>query len=93
MGCVKTHTSGYHPQGNDLVERLNKTIVKCLSLASAKDQREWSQHLVKVTMSYNHDAAGKHWIQPVSAHVWTRSKDATLATLPRHATRETDPCA
>ena len=53
MGCVKTHTSGYHPQGNGLVERLNKTIVKCLSLASAKDQREWPSHLIKVTMSYN----------------------------------------
>ena len=53
MGVVKTHTSGYHPQGNGLVERMNKTIVKCLAESSGDDQKNWPSHLIKVTMSYN----------------------------------------
>ena len=53
MGVVKTHTSGYHPQGNGLVERMNKTIVKCLAESSGDDQKSWPDHLTKVTLSYN----------------------------------------
>ena len=53
LGAVKTHTSGYHPQGNGLVERMNRTIVKCLAEASGQDQKAWPRHLTKVVMSYN----------------------------------------
>ena len=45
LGAVKTHTSGYHPQGNGLVERMNRTIVKCLAVASGQDQTAWPRHL------------------------------------------------
>ena len=53
LGAVKTHTSGYHPQGNGLIERMNRTIVKCLAEASGQDQKAWPRHLTKVVMSYS----------------------------------------
>ena len=53
MGCVKTHTSGYHPQGNGLAERQNRTIVQALRTACGEDQKTWAKHLTKVLIAYN----------------------------------------
>ena len=53
LGIKKTRTSGYHPQGNGLVERFNKTVCSMLSMFVADDQRDWDLFLPKVTFAYN----------------------------------------
>ena len=54
MGCIKTHTSGYHPQGNGLAERQNRTIVESLRIVCGEEkQREWPKHVLKVLLAYN----------------------------------------
>ena len=53
MGCVKTHTSGYHPQGNGLAERMNKTITHMLLKSCGEDQATWTDHIWKVLYAYN----------------------------------------
>ena len=53
MGCVKTHTSGYHPQGNGLAERMNRTITNMLLKSCEDDQTRWTEQIPKVLYAYN----------------------------------------
>ena len=53
MDCVKTHTSGYHPQGNGLAERMNKTITHMLLKSCGEDQTTWTDQIPKVLYAYN----------------------------------------
>ena len=53
LDIKKTRTSSYHPQGNGLVERFNKTVCSMLSMFVAEDQRDWDLFLPKVTFAYN----------------------------------------
>ncbi|CAK8673655.1 unnamed protein product [Clavelina lepadiformis] len=61
MGCSKTRTTSYHPQGNGGVERNNKTIITMLRNYVQEDQRSWDQALSAVVAAYNasvHDSTG-----------------------------------
>ena len=48
----KTHTTRYHPQSDDLVERLNHTIQNMLATV-VDDKGEWEEYLAKVRLAYN----------------------------------------
>jgi hypothetical protein len=57
----KTRTTAYHPQGNGLVERTNRTI-KNLLKAVVEETVQWDKSLSKVTMAYRctvHSSTGQ----------------------------------
>ena len=49
----KTHTTAYHPQGDGLVERLNRTILAMLATVTDEQGEDWESHLAKVCFAYN----------------------------------------
>ena len=51
----KTRTTPYHPQGDGLVERFNRTLQSMIaaSLAERSDQSSWEDCLPKVCLAYN----------------------------------------
>ena len=53
LGLEKTRTSPYHPSGNPVVERFNRTLGDMLSSYCMDRQRDWDQFLVYVIWAYN----------------------------------------
>ena len=49
----KTHTTPYHPQGDGLVERLNRTIQTMLTTTITSQAEDWESCLPKVCLAYN----------------------------------------
>ena len=41
LGITRTRTTPYHPQGDGLVERLNRTLINALSKYVGPDQTDW----------------------------------------------------
>ena len=52
LGIVKTRTSAYHPEGDGMIERFNRTVVSMLSNYVSDNQRDWDRHLPQVMMAY-----------------------------------------
>ena len=52
LGIKKTRTSAYHPEGDGMVERFNRTLEAMLSKYVTKHQRDWDVHLPRVMMAY-----------------------------------------
>ena len=48
----KSHTTPYHPQGDGLVERVNRTILDMLATV-VKNHKDWEPHLRATCMAYN----------------------------------------
>lgn len=48
----KTKTSGYHPRGDGLVERANRTIIHMLSIAANDHQDEWDEYVPHILAAY-----------------------------------------
>ena len=53
MNIHKSHTTPYHPQGDGLVERFNRTLLDMLATTSHKHPLDWEEHIRKVCMAYN----------------------------------------
>ena len=51
LGIQKTHTTAYHPQGNSLVERGNRTVLQMLRCYVDKSH-EWEEFLPLVLYAY-----------------------------------------
>ena len=60
-GVQKSHTTPYHPMGNVVTERFNRTlgnVIRCLPLQS---KAKWPQMLQQLTFCYNckaHETTG-----------------------------------
>lgn len=52
LGTKKINTSGYHPQMDDLVERLNRTPIGMLSKSVSKHGRDWDERLPYLLFAY-----------------------------------------
>ena len=52
LGAVKKFTSSYHPQTNEMVERLNHTLCQMLSYLIADDQKNWDVKMLCNTIKY-----------------------------------------
>ena len=49
----KTHTTPYHPQGNGMVERFNRTLLDMLATTTHNHPNDWECCVRKVCMAYN----------------------------------------
>ncbi len=52
LGIKKTRTTPLHPQGDGMVERLNRTLEAQLSKFVEDHQRDWDQHVPLLMMAY-----------------------------------------
>ncbi|GBO25189.1 Gag-Pol polyprotein [Araneus ventricosus] len=52
LGISKQQTLSYSPQGNGLVERLNKTLIDSLSHLVSENQEDWCEHLPFALMAF-----------------------------------------
>ncbi|KAI8499504.1 hypothetical protein Bbelb_225550 [Branchiostoma belcheri] len=53
LGIEKTRTTAYHPQGDGLVERFNRTLKDMLSKYVSTTGDDWDDHLPHVLLAYN----------------------------------------
>jgi hypothetical protein len=62
LNIDKTRTTPYHPQGDGLVERLNRTIESMLSKVISSTQKDWDEFLPLVMYAYRssvHESTGE----------------------------------
>ena len=52
FGVTKTHTTSYHPRGDGMVERGNRTLEAMLSMWTNTPQDDWDEHLPLLAMAY-----------------------------------------
>ena len=52
LGVQRTSTTSYHPQGNAMIERTNRTIEECLSKYIGQYQHEWTNFLLLAMMAH-----------------------------------------
>ncbi len=60
-GVQKSHTTPYHPMGNGLAERFNRTLGNMIRALPVKSKARWPQLLRTLTFSYNctvHETTG-----------------------------------
>ena len=52
LGTKKINTTGYHPQTDGLIERLNRTLISMLSKCVTKHGRDWDERLPYILFAY-----------------------------------------
>ena len=60
-GMRKTRTTPYHPMGNGMVERFNKTLLNMLGTLKTPQKADWKSHVPTLCHAYNaatHDSTG-----------------------------------
>ncbi|MEW8545658.1 MAG: DDE-type integrase/transposase/recombinase, partial [Candidatus Thiodiazotropha sp.] len=60
-GMRKSRTTPYHPMGNGMVERFNKTLLNMLGTLNYKQKSDWKSHVPTLCHAYNaatHDSTG-----------------------------------
>ena len=60
-GMKKTRTTPYHPMGNGMVERFNRTLLNMLGTLTSRQKSDWKSHVSTLCHAYNaavHDSTG-----------------------------------
>lgn len=58
---VKSHTTTYHPMGNGMTERFNRTLLSMLGTLEKDEKRQWHKHVPALVHAYNcttHESTG-----------------------------------
>ena len=53
LGIAKSCTTPYHPQGDSLVKRFNRTLLAMLATAVQERPFKWEEYLRRLCMAYN----------------------------------------
>ena len=60
-GIKQTRTTPYHPMGNGLSERFNRTLLSMVGTLTSDKKKAWPKYLPDLVMAYNsatHDSTG-----------------------------------
>ncbi|KRZ17260.1 Gag-Uncharacterized protein [Trichinella zimbabwensis] len=94
FGVEKSRSSPYHPQGNGLVERANRTLLNTLAkLCHESQDRSWDQLLPLATMAYNsavHETTGQSPFCMLFGKQMSLPLDVTLDVPPGTASNADD---
>ena len=52
-GIEMSNTTPYHPMGNGVVERLNRSLIQMLRSIPESEKKKWKQHLPSLMFAYN----------------------------------------
>lgn len=52
-GVMKSRTTPYHPMGNGLCERFNRTLIKMLGTLHPEQKKDWKKHIGPIVHCYN----------------------------------------
>jgi len=61
LGMKKSRTTPYHPQGDGITERFNRTLLSMLSTLELPSKINWEEHVAPLVHAYNctrHDSTG-----------------------------------
>ena len=52
LGVDRTHTTAYHPQGNDQVEKFTRAVEAMLAKVVKENQKDWDSHIPSMLLAY-----------------------------------------
>jgi len=77
MGVKKTRTTAYHPQGDGLVERQNRTLQEIIANFVSINGNDWDQWLNQAAFAYNTSVHESTGMSPISVSIWSFRAHAT----------------